>query len=124
MTTSSPIILRHTEAGILRTQLKEAMQRSPLSRAQIVEKLAEATGDQVTERRLNGYLAESKEDYKFPAELILSICEILGDHSVLLKMVERAGFRMIGPEEERLLTIGAAYEAKVRAEKVLAEVAL
>ncbi len=110
---------RHEEATTYRRELKTALSRSSLSRAAIAEALTSATGDRVTERRINAYLAESKEEYRFPVELELPLCEILGDYSLMELRCRRAGFRMIGPEEEKLIEIGRAFLQQAEARKVL-----
>lgn len=102
-------------------RLTNAMRSSRLSRAEIADRISDLTGLPCTERRLNNYAADSRPDYRWPAELDVAFCIVLNDYSLLADRVERAGFRMIGPEEERLIAIGRAFLQKRAAERLLEE---
>ncbi|MHB1673795.1 MAG: hypothetical protein ACYCSP_06040 [Acidobacteriaceae bacterium] len=79
-------------------------------------------GTRVTLRMLYSYSSEAKQLHRLPAAWVLAFCQAVGDFTLLQELALRAGFRMIGPEEERLIVIGRAYVAKVQAEATLREV--
>jgi hypothetical protein len=115
---------RKADAESVRFLLTELIRSSHKSRSQIAEEMTRLLGERVTERMLNSYTSGAAEKHRWPAQYDIALCEVLEDFSLLAARVNRAGFRMIGPEEERLIEIGRAYVAKARAEKKLAEVAL
>jgi hypothetical protein len=100
------------------------MKRSSKSREQIAEEMSAMLGVKITARMITSYTSESKELHRWPAEFDLAFCEVTGNYALLADRVKRAGFRLVGPNEERLLEIGRAVVQKARAEKVLAEVRL
>ncbi len=114
---------RHEDAIEIRRLLTLLIRSSVKSREQIAEELSHLLGTTVTRRALDSYTSESAEQHRWPAQYDIALCEVLGDYSLLHERVERAGFKMIGPEEQELLRIGRAYRAKIDAEKILAEVA-
>lgn len=81
--------------------------------------MSKVLGIPVTERMLRSFTADSKELHRWPAEFDIAFCEVIGNYTLLAERIKRAGFRMIGPNEERLLSIGRAWEQKCRAELIL-----
>jgi hypothetical protein len=77
------------------------------------------TGRKVTERMLNGYTAESKEDYLFPAELTRAFCVATGDTRVLHCLAELNGFRVVSSEEAELIELGRAFLKRNEAQETI-----
>ncbi len=107
-------VIRHTISAVIRA--------CRLSREQIADEMTKLLGTRVTEKMLYSYTGESNQQYRFAAAWVLAFCQSVGDFTLLQELALRAGFRMIGPEEERLIVIGKAYVAKVQAEATLREV--
>lgn len=109
---------------LIRRSLVDTIRKSKMDRKQIAESMTACLRRTVTARMITAFTAESKELHRWPAEFDIAFCEATGDYSLLRERVKRAGFRMIGPEEEELIEIGKAYVAKMKAERKLAEVQL
>jgi hypothetical protein len=72
-------------------------------------------GRSVTEKMLNAFTAESRDDRRWPAEFDRAFCEATGDNSLLLDRARRAGLIVIDEEQLKLLEIGRAYVERQRA---------
>jgi len=79
-------------------------------------------GVRVTEHMLNAFTAEAKSAHRWPAAYDIAFCEAVGDYRLLRDRVRRAGFRMVGHKELRLIAIGIAYARKRKAERFLVDV--
>jgi hypothetical protein len=112
------------DASAVRLQITQLIRESAQSREQIADEMTRLLGERVTVRMLNSYTSDAAEKHRWPAQYDIALCEVLGDYTLLEQRCKRAGFRMIGPKEEKLIAIGRAYIAKAKAEKKLAEVAL
>lgn len=110
---------RSRDAVILRRLITEEIKRSDKSREQIAEEMSRSLAIQVTARMISSFTAESKELHRWPAGFDIAFCEAVGSYRLLAERVKRAGFRMIGPEEERFIALGKAWEQKRRAEVIL-----
>ena len=86
--------------------------------------MTEMLGVRVTKKMLDAYTGDSNAAYRFPCAFELAFCRVVGDFSALADRVTRAGFRMIGPEEENLIEIGKAYLQIKQAESSLRKVKL
>jgi hypothetical protein len=97
------------------------MRSSGKSRAQLADEMSYLLGTLVTERALNAYAAESREDHKFPAQYARALAEVTGDNRVLTCHVEKAGLVVITVEEKLILELGRQVLAKERAEVEIAD---
>lgn len=104
-----------SDAALVRALAVEAIRRSGKSRAQIADDMTYLTGVEVTERQLNGYTAESREDWRFPLELERAFCHATGDYSLMVARIELAGFTVIAGEDIAALDLGRKYLARKRA---------
>jgi hypothetical protein len=104
------------DASVIRGLITEVIRVSGKSRAQIAEEMSYLVGREVTERMLNGFTAESKDDYRWPAELDRAFCTVTGDTRLLTCRVELFGLYVIGDEEMELLELGMAFHQKATAE--------
>jgi hypothetical protein len=94
------------DSSLVRSALVEAMRGSPLSREEIAERISLLSGSAVTVRRVNAFASESRDDYRFPLELLRALCVAIGDFSPLRRIAEAAGFRLIDANEADLLELG------------------
>jgi serine/threonine protein phosphatase PrpC len=97
------------DSHMIRAILVDAIRRCGKSREVIAEEMTYLVGREITERQLNGFTAESKEDYKFPAELDRAFCMVVGDTRLLTCRVERAGMHVITDDEKLLLELGRQH---------------
>jgi hypothetical protein len=111
---------RAEDAAAIRKTIAALIKRCGLSREQIADEMTKRLGERISVVMLNKLLAESRNDYRWPAQFDIAFCEVIGDYTLLAERAKRAGFRMVGREEERLIVIGRAWEQKRRAEKILA----
>jgi hypothetical protein len=89
--------------------MAESIRISGKSRVQIAEDMTYLVGRKITERMLNGYTAESQEDYLFPAELTRAFCIATGDTRILRCIAEMQGLRVISEDEAELIELGRAF---------------
>jgi hypothetical protein len=107
------------DGALIRGLLVEAIRNSDKSRAQIADEMTRLVGRDVTERMLNAYTAESKEEHRWPAELTRSFCSATGDDRLLRVLAEAAGLRVINASESRLLELGRNHLQRSRAERAI-----
>lgn len=101
----------------IRRVLVDEIKRSGKSRAEIASQMSGRLRLKVTERMITAFTAQSKELHRWPAQFDIAFCEVVGSYRLLAQRVKRAGFRMIGPEEERLLQMGEAYRKLAKAKQ-------
>lgn len=100
------------DSGVIRAILTEVIRACGKSRIQIAEEMSYLVGREVTERMLNGFTAESREDYRWPAELDRAFCTVTGDTRLLTCRVELHGFHVIDDDDLLLLELGRAVHQK------------
>jgi hypothetical protein len=108
------------DRAMIRGVLTEVIRGCGKSRAQIADEMSYLAGREVTERMINGFTAESKEDYRWPAELDRAFCVVTGDSRLLTCRAELAGLRLIDSEEMELLELGRAFLQRSQAEEKIA----
>lgn len=108
------------DSHIIRGILVDSIRRSGKSREAIAEEMSYLVGREITPRQLNGFTAESKEDYKFPAELERAFCRVTGDDRLLSCRLEQAGLHVITEGEKLLLDLGRQYLKRNRAAEQIA----
>lgn len=108
------------DAALIRSIVADAIRKSSKSRAQIAEEMTYLVGREITERMLNGFTADSRDDYRWPAELDRAFCEATGDDRLLRCRVELAGYRVISQQEAEILELGRQYLMRQRAADNLA----
>lgn len=79
------------------------------------------TGTKVTERRINAFTAESREDFRFPLELLRAFCVATGDFSLIQQLAESLGLHLITEQESALLDLGREYLRQKRASENVAK---
>lgn len=103
------------DSHVIRATLTEVIRTCGKSRAQIANEMSYLVGREVTERMLNGFTAESREDYRWPAELDRAFCAVTGDTRLLTCRVERHGLHVIDDNDLLLLELGRAVHQRNRA---------
>jgi len=103
------------DAAIVRGVLVDSIRRCGKSREQIADAMSFYAGTEITVRRLNGFTAESADDYRFPAELDRAFCAATDDSRLLFCRVELAGYKVISESEAELLDLGREYLRQKRA---------
>jgi hypothetical protein len=119
MKTPKPVAERKYDAIAIRNLVTSEIKRSKKSREQIAEGISRFTGDKVTVRMLNAYTSDAAEQHRWPAQYDIAFCEVVGNFRLLRERAKRAGLLLVGPEEERLIALGKAWEQKCRAERIL-----
>jgi hypothetical protein len=109
------------DSAVIRAALIEAIRKCGKSREDLADEMTALSGTEVTVRRLNAYTAESREDYRFPLELVRAFCAATGDFTLLAKIAELSGSKLIGSAEIDLMHLGAEYLRQKRAITALAE---
>jgi hypothetical protein len=104
----------------VRTALAESIRGCGKSRAQIAEEMTYLSNRKVTERMINGYTAESQEDYQFPADLTRAFCVATSDMRLLKCMAELQGLRVVNADEAELIELGRAFLQRTEAEEQIA----
>ncbi len=87
----------------LKNEISEGLRRCRMSRFEVAAKMSELLGYEVTKTMLDSYTAESKENYRFPAEWLAPFCVITG-HYEPLKLINRLA-RFPIPDAEKLLDL-------------------
>jgi hypothetical protein len=108
------------DACLVRSVLVESMRVCSKSRAQIADEMSYLTGTPITERMLNGFAAESREDHKFPAELDRAFCFVVGDDRLLTCRAEAFGLHVIDDTGWELLELGREYLRQKRSASAVA----
>ena len=109
------------DAPLVRQILIESMRLSNKSRAQIADEMTYLCGRAVTERMLNAFTAESREDHRFPSELERAFCKATGTDRLLKVRAELAGYKVVGQDEQDLIELGRQYFIRKSSEQVIAD---
>jgi len=110
------------DAAAVRSVIVDAMKKCPKSRAAIADEMSHLTGTKVTERMLNAYAAESREDNRFPLELQRAFCFAVGDTRLLTSGPTAAGLHVVDNAGLELLELGRQYLIRKRSEAELADI--
>lgn len=118
--TSSVLPGSLNDAALIRATVTEAIRKSGKTRETIAEDMSRLTGTEVTVRRLNAFTAESREDYRFPSELIRAFCIATGNDGLLRNLAQLAGFHLVNETDFQLLQLGREYLKQKRANEKVA----
>src|ERR1039457_2167259 len=108
------------DSALVRGVLIQSIRKCGKSRAQLVENISFLSGRELTEISLNKSTAESRTDYRWPAELDRAFCQATGDDTLLRCRAELAGFFVIDATEAELLALGREYPRQKRASEKVA----
>jgi len=103
------------DGELVRKVLTDSIRKCKKSRAQLAEEISFLSGRRLTEISLNKFTAESRTDYRWPAELDRAFCHATGDDTLLRCRAELAGYRLITADEIELLELGREYLRQKRA---------
>ena len=105
---------------MVRSVVTDALKQSALSRVQIAEEMSRLTGTTVTERQLNNFSSEARDDYRFPSELERAFCAATGDYRLLVCRAELAGMHFVDEDGAALMELGREYLRQKRAASAVA----
>jgi hypothetical protein len=108
------------DSALVRNVLMRSIKSCPKSRAQIAEEISILAGREVSEISLSKYTAESRTDYRWPAELDRAFCAVTSDDTLLRCRAELAGYQVISAAEAKILEIGRQYLVRKRSAKSIA----
>jgi len=97
------------DATLIRRVIVRSLKRCKKSRAAVAQEMTTFAGRKVTERMLNCYAADCREDVRFPAELERAFCLATGSSDLMTCRIVRAGLFVITKEEKLLLDLGRSY---------------
>lgn len=103
------------DSALVRGVLIQSIRKCGKSRAQLAKEITFLSGREITEISLNKFTAESRTDYRWPAELDRAFCRATGDDTLLRCRAELAGFHVINSAEAELLDLGREYLRQKRA---------
>lgn len=103
------------DSAVVRGVLVQAIRKCGKSRAQLAEEISFLSGREMSEISLNKITAESRTDYRWPAELDRAFCHATGDDTLLRCRVELAGYKVIRSAEIDLLNLGRELLREKRA---------
>jgi hypothetical protein len=110
----------HNDAELIRRVVADALRECGKSRAQVADEMSVLAGRKVSERMLNGYAAESREDCLFPSELERAFCTATGSDQLLRCNAERHGLWVIDKSDAELVELGRAFLQRTQAEEEIA----
>jgi|GEM_PF-3006629 len=102
--------------GALAGALRRARRRG-MSRERLVDKMnarLPKSGRPITLRRLNAWLATSKEAHDIPARYLPALCAALGDHEVLGLIAGALGLALVDARDLDALRLGEVAVARAR----------
>jgi hypothetical protein len=109
------------DADAVRKMITAVLRLSRKSREQVAEQMSALLGTTVTKRALDSYTSEAADQNRFPLEYVRAFC-VATEHFGLLQMVAgKCGFKIAGPKEQSLQSIGRATVAKEKAEERIAK---
>jgi len=85
--------------GELKGTLSRMFRKCGLSRYQIAAQISELVGYEVTKSMLDNYTAESHEDVRIPADIILATTKVCRDYSAIRQICGYAGGEFVSGED-------------------------
>lgn len=89
----------------LRRWLNEAIERSPLDRAQIAEAMTALAGRPITKPMIDTWTGAARPN-RFPADLLPAFCLAAGNNHVMERLAADCGARLSDTQEARLARMG------------------
>lgn len=105
----------------VRTALVQAIKPCPLSRYEIAGRLSALLGRDISKTMLDKWTAESAEEHRIPAEVVVALCVVTDCTKPLEVLTSALGVRLVQPEEAEALELGrklkqkAALDAEIKA---------
>jgi len=97
--------------------LVEQIKLSPLSRAQIVARMSELLGHEVTKNQLDSWTAESREGWRFPAEYLPAFEAALETNDVLAYLADLRGAKLYVGKDALIAQLGKLERMKDQVRK-------
>jgi len=108
------------DSSVIRGVLIQSIKRSGKSRAAIAEEMELSLARTVTDKMLDAFTAESRNDRRWPAEFDRAFCAATGDNTLLACRAEMAGLHVIDDDEYLLLDLGRQFLIRSQAEEKIA----
>jgi hypothetical protein len=108
------------DSSVIRGVLIQSIKRSVKTRAAIAEQMEYLLARTITEKMLNAFTAESRDDRRWPAEFDRAFCKATGDNTLLACRAEMAGLHVITDEEKMLLELGRQFLLRNQADEQIA----
>jgi hypothetical protein len=108
------------DASLIRGVLIQSIKKSGKSRVAIAEEMEYLLARTVTEKMLNAFTAESRDDRRWPAEFDRAFCKATGDSTLLACRAQLAGLHVITEEDKLLMDLGRAHLIRCQAEEQIA----
>ncbi|MBE3574569.1 MAG: hypothetical protein IMW99_03805 [Firmicutes bacterium] len=105
-TAQDPAAGSMNQATLIRAGISEAIRKSGMKRWEIAGRISELTGCEVTESMLNAWSAESRDDRRFPAELLAAFCYVTGDRELLRTILQPLGCHLFETEQAVMAELG------------------
>lgn len=107
------------DASRVRETLARSIKHCGKSREQIAESMSRLCGYSITVTMLNAFTAESRDDRRFPLELLRAFCIATGDSSLLVAIVHALNLELITETESNVLALGREYLRQKRATETM-----
>ena len=85
--------------------LAEAIRRSRWSREQLIDQLRYLLGREISIARLNAWTSPTNAN-RIPADVLIALCQILGDWSPLAALIAPAGMTLATPADRAAAELG------------------
>lgn len=101
----------------VRHLLSEVLKASPLSRFEVVARMSELTGQEITKHQLDSWTAESREGWRFPLEYAPALEAALETHALTAWLAELRGCTVLVGREALDAKIGKLERLRDEAAK-------
>lgn len=96
----------------VREVVSEALKRMDCKRWEVAGRMSELCGVEITESMLNAWTAESKENHRFPLELVPAFCQVTGDYTLIEMTAFACGCMVVQSKDAFLLRMGQISQMK------------
>ena len=103
----------------IKRALVEDLRESKWSRAQIAERLSAEIRRSITEHHIDAFAADSKQGYRFPAEMIGPWIKVTGSRRLLDLICGDAGYHAADETERGLAELGRAQIQREKLDRQL-----
>jgi hypothetical protein len=105
------------DASAIRGILVRSIDESGKGRAAIADEMSRLLARRVSEKMLNAFTAESRDDRRWPLEFTRAFCAATGSDELLRHLVELTGCYVITAEEKLMFDLGRQLIIRGEAEE-------
>lgn len=91
--------------GEIKGALSKMFRKCNLSRFQIAAQISELVGYEVTKSMLDNYTAESHDDVRTPADILLAATDVCRDYSIIQLLCGYAGGDFVSGEDREYMEL-------------------